>query len=350
MKRVLPLVLAAALALTGPAAAQESVRIEFEPGATSATINGTIVGGEYIDYVLGARAGQTMVVSLAVTGTNGNGSAFFNIVPAGQDFPALFNGSNEGRRAEVTLPESQDWAIRVYLMGNDADTGKTVGYSIDVLIAPGGGATGGSSGGAGLLPEEDFFVVDLSTSGGQLNVRDAPSASGALLGTIPNGTSVSNRGGCTVSDGDQWCNVQAEGGGITGWVAARFLRLPGPPGEDTATADDGGGAMAGASGEAVRVQFAPGTSGAELSGQLLPQQSRRYIVGASNGQDLYFRLAANGPGMTYVIANPDGSILLDEMSASQEYRGQLWQTGDHSVTVYNTSNGAQSYAVIFGIE
>lgn len=125
---------------TSPALAQDSVRIQFEPGATSTTINGTIVGKKYIDYVLGAQAGQTMVVSLAVTGTNGNGSAFFNIIPAGQDFPALFNGSGGGRRAEVTLPETRNWAIRVYLMGNDADTGRTVGYSIDVYIAPGGRA------------------------------------------------------------------------------------------------------------------------------------------------------------------------------------------------------------------
>lgn len=115
-------------------------------------------------------------------------------------------------------------------------------------------------------------------------------------------------------------------------------------------ADDGGGAMAGASTADERVSFAAGTTGAELSGSLLPQESRRYILGASAEQFLYFRLAANGPGMTYVIYNPDGSVLLDEMGAAQEYRGQLWQSGDHVVQVYNTSNGAQSYNVIFGIE
>ena len=116
-------------------------------------------------------------------------------------------------------------------------------------------------------------------------------------------------------------------------------------------ADDGGGAMAGAgSGSTVRVQFAAGTTGAELTDSLLPQESRRYVLGAQDGQFFYFRLAANGPGMTYVIYNPDGSVLLDEMGAEQEYRGQLWQTGDHVVQVYNTANGAQSYNVIFGID
>ena len=123
-----------------PALAQDTARVQFQAGATGATINGTIVGDEYRDYVLGARAGQTMVVSLDVTATNGNGSAFFNILPAGQDFPALYNGSmDDDGRAEVTLPESGDWAIRVYLMGNDRDAGRTVGYSIEVSMAAGNG-------------------------------------------------------------------------------------------------------------------------------------------------------------------------------------------------------------------
>ena len=120
---------------SGSALAQQTVDIKFEPGASSAEINGTIMGNEYIDYVLGARGGQTMVVSLAVTGTNGNGSAFFNILPAGQDYGGPYVGStDDDNRAEVTLPSDGDWAIRVYLMGNDRDTGKTVGYSINVLI------------------------------------------------------------------------------------------------------------------------------------------------------------------------------------------------------------------------
>lgn len=122
----------------------------------------------------------------------------------------------------------------------------------------------------------------------------------------------------------------------------------------TKAADDGSGAIAGAPGSGgsgtERVAFATGTSGAELTGSLLPQESRRYILGARDGQFLYVRLAANGPNMTYVIYNPDGSVLLDEVSAKQEYRGELWQSGDHIVEVYNMSNGAQSYNVIFGIE
>lgn len=260
--------------MTSPALAQDSVRIQFEPGATSTTINGTIVGNEYIDYVLGARAGQTMVVSLAVTGTNGNGSAFFNIIPAGQNFPALFNGSSEGRRAEVTLPETRDWAIRVYLMGNDADTGRTVGYSIDVYIAPGGGAQGGGSQGSGLLPEEDFFVV--RTSGGPLNVRDAPRAGAQKIGEHRNGTVLRNAGGCTMSDGQQWCQVQASSGGVIGWVAARFLGLPGP--------DDQGSAAPGGGGTMVRVAGVPAND--VLNVRSGPGTGNRIVGALANGDNV----------------------------------------------------------------
>jgi hypothetical protein len=129
-------------------------------------------------------------------------------------------------------------------------------------------------------------------------------------------------------------------------------------------ADDGGGAMAGSGattdsgkGQAVEpgtsrvvVKFQRGTSGAEYSDTLAPGESRQYVLGAKNGQFLYFRLAANGPNMSYQIFNPDQSFLLDQMSADKEYRGQLWQNGNHVIEVINRSNGEQSYNVIFGVE
>jgi hypothetical protein len=329
VKEILALVLTAAFLTAGPVLSQESVGISFAPGATSTTINGSVVGDEYIDYVVNARSGQTMVVSLAVTGTNGNGSAMFNIVPAGQDFPAIYNGSNDDHnRAEVVLPEGGDWAIRVYLMGNDRDTGKTVGYSIDVYIAPGGSSDVSTSRVTGLA------------GGDLLNVRSGPGTNNPVVGQLGNGDRV-RRLGCQLNGNTEWCEIEM----MTdmrerGWVSARYL------------SGDGASAPA-ASGDTTseeRVRFAPGTNGAELTGQLVQGASRRYVLGASDGQNLYFRLAANGPGMFYQIFNPDGSFLLDQMTADREYRGQLWQSGDHVIEVINRGNGAQSYNVIFSIE
>lgn len=48
--------------------------------------------------------------------------------------------------------------------------------------------------------------------------------------------------------------------------------------------------------------------------------------------------------------NPDNTFLLEMISARQEYRGRLWQSGDHVIEVINRTNARVSYNVIFGIE
>ena len=120
-------------------------------------------------------------------------------------------------------------------------------------------------------------------------------------------------------------------------------------------ADDGGGAMAGSGSAApttntVQVRFDAGTSGTEITASLTPGSSTRYVLGARDGQFLYVRVAARGNGISYQIFNPDNSFLLDQVSSSQEYRGQLWQSGDHVIEVINRGNQTVSYNVIFGIE
>ncbi|WP_216601230.1 hypothetical protein [Ruegeria sp. HKCCD6604] len=116
--------------------------------------------------------------------------------------------------------------------------------------------------------------------------------------------------------------------------------------------DDGGGAMAGAEGstESRRVKFDAGSTGAELVGQLAPGASQQYVLGAKNEQFLYVRVAPRNGTLDYVIRNPDGSELLGLMSADKEYRGQLWQSGDHVVELINRGNSSVGYNVIFGIE
>ena len=98
------------------------------------------------------------------------------------------------------------------------------------------------------------------------------------------------------------------------------------------------------------MSFDPGTRGAELTATLTPGSSVRYVLRAKNGQDLYVRVAARGPDIYYQIFNPDGSFLLDQMTSAKEYRGELWQSGDHVIEVINRGNGNTSYNVIFGIE
>lgn len=120
-------------------------------------------------------------------------------------------------------------------------------------------------------------------------------------------------------------------------------------------ADDGGGARADAAGgepetTTQRVKFDAGSSGTEIAGSLTPGSTLRYVLGAGNGQNLYVRVADDSGALTYQIFNPDGSLLLEQMTSAQEYRGQLWQSGDHVVEVINRSGATASYRIIVGIQ
>ncbi|MGG7644792.1 SH3 domain-containing protein [Rhodovulum sp. YNF3179] len=187
----------------------------------------------------------------------------------------------------------------------------------------------------------DHFEVSVT---GRLNVRSAPSTAAVIVGKLPSGTVVENLG-CQQSEGRTWCHIAD--GDASGWAASDFLtEASGPVRAARATPVVESGM---ASHTVERVQFPRGETGTEFTDSLEAGGSRRYVLGARSGQDLYFRLAANGSGMTYVVYNPDGSVMQDEIGADTEFRTQLWQSGDHTIEVYNTSNSAQSYNVIFGI-
>lgn len=121
------------------------------------------------------------------------------------------------------------------------------------------------------------------------------------------------------------------------------------PGSGAGNSGSSGGAGVGGT-ETVRVSFPAGSTGTELTGSVPPGGSIRYVLGAQNGQFLYARVAPRSGHLEYEIFNPDGTLLLDLISASQEYRGQLWQTGDHVVEVVNRGGATLSFNVIFGIE
>ncbi|SLN47299.1 hypothetical protein [Ruegeria meonggei] len=127
--------LALVLSLIASAAVAQRVSdVMFEPGNFGTMVNGTITGNEYFDYRLGAQSGQELFAELQVSNTNGNGVIYFNILPPGSDGEAIYIGSINGNTARIDLPQDGDYTIRVYLMGNDRDTGKTVGYNLDLSI------------------------------------------------------------------------------------------------------------------------------------------------------------------------------------------------------------------------
>jgi hypothetical protein len=120
----------ALLGLTVQAAEDiKKVPVHFKKGASQATIKGQIKGRQTIDYVLGARAGQTMTVNLKTKHT----AAYFNVLPPGSE-EAIFIGQSSGSHFEGKLPQDGDYRVRVYLVRAAARRQETAKYTLTVKI------------------------------------------------------------------------------------------------------------------------------------------------------------------------------------------------------------------------
>jgi hypothetical protein len=131
-RRVSPAIVWVLLGVCPMAGARQNLevrRIEFDSGASSATMKGSITGNETVDYQLRARAGQTMSVMLKT----GNSSNYFNVLPPGS-VAALANSSTSGNDWTGTLPVDGDYRIRVYLMRSAARRNETANYALTVRI------------------------------------------------------------------------------------------------------------------------------------------------------------------------------------------------------------------------
>ena len=125
----------ALLGIAAPTVAQSpqrSERVEFSRGTSSATVRGMIRGYQSVDYIVNARAGQPMTVSLR----SSNGSAYFNVLaPKGET--AMFTGSVAGNRFQGRLSATGDYRVRIYLMRNAARRGERADFSLSIAIGAG---------------------------------------------------------------------------------------------------------------------------------------------------------------------------------------------------------------------
>ncbi|HET6552929.1 MAG TPA: hypothetical protein VFG49_05255 [Dyella sp.] len=119
-------VLFVVIALTG-FRSTASERISFDKGADSTTFTAQL--GEGHDYVLGARAGQTLVVTLKAPA-----GVYFNVLPPdGQD--ALTNTSITGdAQWSGALPRDGNYVVRVYQMRAASRQGKNPSFTITLAV------------------------------------------------------------------------------------------------------------------------------------------------------------------------------------------------------------------------
>ncbi len=198
-------------------------RVQFERGATVAVVESSITGYDMIDYVLGAREGQYMNVSMATD----NGANYFNILAPGENEVAMFNGSMSQNQYEGVAPESGDYKIRVYMMRSAARRNEVANYRLEMIIGgeqpPAASQDGESAADVPAAPEDggprNWEVTGVSDA---LNLREQPSTAARTISQYTPGTILHNLG-CLRAENRVWCDVQELRGGPRGYVAAEFL-------------------------------------------------------------------------------------------------------------------------------
>lgn len=192
---------------------EEAIALE-KPGEL-VLVEGSIEAGEILDFSVSGERSQILSVDLQASTPSLN----FNIMPAG-DMEALFIGSTLGTVADVPLPETGDYVIRVYLMGAAGVRGKAT-FSLGVSL-------GAPEFADSLAGGPDWWQVSGLEGGEPLNLREGPSTRYGVTGKLSNGEIVQNRG-CRMTGDARWCNIRAAHSGAMGWVAGRFLIESGAP-------------------------------------------------------------------------------------------------------------------------
>lgn len=188
---------AAALALNPLSAAAEAgikqVQVMFPKGKSAATIKGSVIGNQSVDYTLRAAAGQTMTVQLA-----GGPTVYHNVLPPGSTGEALFVGSRDGNSSTTVLPASGEYKIRVYQMGNAKSSGKRSDFTLDVGITGAAQAAAGAPKGG-----EDALVEAAGRAGeGKFNATGkipCAQAAGQPMGSCDFGVARASGGTAAVS-------------------------------------------------------------------------------------------------------------------------------------------------------
>lgn len=188
--------------------------IVFPAESQQTTISGRLIGSETVDYLVSARAGETLTVRMQTTHT----AAYFNVLPPASE-TALFIGSMSGERFTGNLPVDGLYKIRVYLMRSAARRNESTHYQLSVQKTANGG-----------------FAQMLELQGIRFHVTSPQSGSLNTVRVVPAGLEIDNTpierqidgtvSGAEVADLDSdgspelYVYVQSAGSGSYGSLAA----------------------------------------------------------------------------------------------------------------------------------
>ncbi|MEZ4662760.1 MAG: LysM peptidoglycan-binding domain-containing protein [Caldilineaceae bacterium] len=317
-------------------------RIQFAPGATSATVAGRVTFPNRREYVLRAQAGQQMHVEL----TSDNSLANFAITGLGDGQP-LKRLENSDTVWTGTLPGTQDYLIQIATL-----EGSSPGYSLFVEITPlpsqdtteriqfAAGATGTTVTGTVTDPAHRKYLVR-AQAGQTMNVT---------LNSAQPTTSFSVVG---VSGGQV---LKALGSGSNSWsgllpqtqdylieiVTLEFsstaygltVEIPSLP----------------AQGTTERIQFAAGATAATVTNYTSAIEPRSYLLNARAGQTMTVALSVDNANVYITVRNPSGENLAGSDGPIHNWTGVLPINGDYIVEVLNPGTGLANFSLTVTIQ
>jgi hypothetical protein len=186
MQKIVLLILTVIGFLAAPVWAENAIRketVQFAKGSTQATIQARIKGDADVDYLVRAKAGQTMTVTLKTS----NRMNYFNVLPPDTG-EALFVGQDGSGHFEGVLPKDGEYTIRVYLMRAAARRNESAQYTLTVKVddsAPDDKTEA-------TAPASVSFDETLSLQGIAFHVTSANAAHGNVVKITPAGLAIDN--------------------------------------------------------------------------------------------------------------------------------------------------------------
>jgi len=311
-------------------------RIQFQPGATSAQVNGQVSGAVSAGYVLGASAGQTMNITL-------NTATLTVVSPSGVPLARGTVTAEPIRSFSQVLPETGDYLVYVSV---PADSG-AANFSMNVSITGTPDRTDGVERVRFQPGATGAQVVGALNGGQQNNYVLYASASQTMTLTLDNGTltvvSPSGqplvRGTVTSEPVRYFSQVLPENGDYRVEVAA-----PVGSGAFNYTLGISIRGNLGGINAPQRVRFSPGATNAQVTRQLNVGEADVYVLDAFAGQTM----SVSAPNTTITIISPSGV----QLNAPQPnaVTVMLPETGDSFVQLSSPAGSAAiNYAAVIAI-
>jgi hypothetical protein len=317
------------------------IRIQFQPGGTSATVRGHAAPSTPVVYSLRALAGQQMSVQISSPDNRAN------FAVASADGTPYKRFTHENRSFSFILPKTQDYTIIVVSNTRAVDFSLTVSVVTPTpappaapirIRFPAGGTSATVNGLVG--PSQQPRYVLRAMAGQEMSVQIiAPGNLANFAVTGADGTpykrlaSESRYFSFTLPKTQDYEISVASAGGTVDFSLMVTIRWPSSPPTN----------------EPIRLQFRPGAISAEVMGSLPNQGRQDYLLRAVAGQEMTVNVYADRGTALLAITGTDGTPYKRSSVGGPSFRFTLPATQDYELGVI-ASSGPVSYRLVVTIE